>query len=103
MITYTGAKIVFSCEWPLFQYFHNPRIAPNYDAVTKTCNLFRNFGDVYDSWDDILNIIDFYAKNQDLFSKYNGINKYKKTEEFQKIILNLFIILGPGQWFDPGI
>jgi len=75
----TGAKIVFSCEWPLYQYFHNPRINPDYNAIAKTCNLFRNFNDVYDSWDDILNIIDFYASNQDLFTKYNG----------------------PGQWFDP--
>ncbi len=87
----TGAKIVFSCEWPLYQYFHNPRINPDYDAIAKTCNLFRNFNDVYDSWDDILSIIDFYASNQDLFTKYNGIVKYFKVNHFSQLILKLII------------
>lgn len=82
----TGAKIVFSCEWPLYQYFHKPRIIPDYDAIAKTCNLFRNFNDVYDSWDDILSIIDFYASNQDLFTKYNGIVEYFKVKILKLIV-----------------
>lgn len=41
--------------------------------------MWRNFDDIQDSWESVLSIIDFYAKNQDIFSKYHG----------------------PGSWFDP--
>jgi alpha-N-acetylgalactosaminidase len=75
----TGRRILYSCEWPLYQYFHNPKIQPNYPAVAKTCNLYRNNGDVSDSWDSISSIIDFYGDNSQEFSKYNG----------------------PGNWMDP--
>jgi Alpha galactosidase A len=68
----TGRKILYSCEWPLYQYFHNPRINVDYPAVAKTCNLYRNFGDVSDSWDSVQSIIDFYGDNGKEFTKYNG-------------------------------
>ncbi len=34
----------------------------------------RNFGDVMDEWVSISGIIDYFAENQDIFSKYNGTN-----------------------------
>ncbi|CAM6031765.1 unnamed protein product, partial [Sphagnum compactum] len=74
----TGRKMLFNCEWPGGQVFHN--ITPNYDAVVKTCNIFRNYEDIFDLWNPyVTQIIDYYAANQELFSKYNG----------------------PGQFFDP--
>src|SRR5581483_9369853 len=50
-----------------------------YTAVANTCNLFRNFDDVSDSWKSILSIIDFYGDHNQEYIKYNG----------------------PGNWFDP--
>jgi len=75
----TGRKILFSCEWPFYQNVHNPPINVDYDAVAKTCNLYRNFDDVNFSWNSIRSVIDVYGNNQDKISKYNG----------------------PGNWLDP--
>jgi len=62
----TGKPIVYSCEWPL--YLHNSK--PDYDIVSKTCNIFRNYDDVNDNWDSVRSIMNFYITNQDLFVKY---------------------------------
>ncbi len=49
-------------------------ITPNYDSVTKTCNIFRNYWDIFDTWNPyVTRIIDYYGDNHELFSKYNGI------------------------------
>ncbi|XP_054159455.1 alpha-N-acetylgalactosaminidase-like [Oppia nitens] len=75
----SGRQMVYICEWPLYQHFHNPPIAVNYEAVAKTCHVFRNFGDIADSWSSIESTINFYGDNYDMFSKYQG----------------------PGHFFDP--
>ncbi|ESP00011.1 hypothetical protein LOTGIDRAFT_158234 [Lottia gigantea] len=66
----TGHPMVYSCEWPLYQI--GDKIKPDYGAIRETCNLWRNFGDVQDSWTSILSIIDFYGKDDGNFSSYNG-------------------------------
>ncbi len=63
--------MVYICEWPLYQFFN--KINPNYDAITKYCHVFRNYGDVGDSWGSVDSIIKFYGENNEHFSKYNGI------------------------------
>jgi hypothetical protein len=47
---------------------------PNYESISKHCHVMRNFGDVMDEWVSISGIIDYFAENQDIFSKYNGTN-----------------------------
>ncbi|KAI6198601.1 Alpha-galactosidase [Aphelenchoides besseyi] len=73
----TGKQIVYSCEWPFYEMQH--QYTSNYTAIAKTCNLFRNFNDVANSFDSVLSIIAYYIKNQDEYVKFHG----------------------PGQWFDP--
>ena len=63
----TGRKILYSCEWPMFQGNN-----ANYPLVAKTCNLYRNFYDIADSWNSVSSIIDFYGDNCKEFTKYNG-------------------------------
>ncbi len=63
--------MVFICEWLLYQLYD--KINPNYDAITKYCHVFRNYGDVADSWGSVDGIIRFYGDNNEHFSKYNGI------------------------------
>ncbi len=60
--------MVYSCEWPL--YWHDK--LPDYAAIAKTCNLWRNYDDVQDSFDSVLSIIDHYGDNQNDFAKYAG-------------------------------
>ena len=52
---------------------------PNYTSIINTCNLWRNFDDIQDSWNSVERTIDYYGDNQDI------------------IIANA----GPGHWNDP--
>lgn len=72
----TGRSIVYSCEWPLYlRPFHKP----NYTDIQYYCNHWRNFDDVYDSWESIKSILAW-------------------TVTHQKDIVE---VAGPGGWNDP--
>lgn len=51
----------------------------NYTQLGEICNLWRNYGDIQDSWDSVLSIIDWFFNNQDVISP----------------------AAGPGRWNDP--
>ncbi|XP_058505908.1 alpha-galactosidase A [Solea solea] len=72
----TGRSILYSCEWPLYEW---PLRQPNYTAIRETCNHWRNFQDVYDSWSSIKSILDWTASHQDI----------------------IVPAAGPGGWNDP--
>lgn len=72
----TGRSILYSCEWPLYEW---PYRQPNYTAIRETCNHWRNFGDVYDSWSSIKSILEWTASHQDI----------------------IVSSAGPGGWNDP--
>ncbi|XP_044735431.1 alpha-N-acetylgalactosaminidase-like [Chrysoperla carnea] len=69
----TGRPIVYSCSWPAYED------ESDYEAISKTCNLWRNYGDIQDSWSSATSIINWYGDNQDKFAQYAG----------------------PGHWNDP--
>ncbi|EDV27039.1 uncharacterized protein TRIADDRAFT_23253 [Trichoplax adhaerens] len=71
----TGRPILYSCSWPAYL---NPSKV-NYTIIAKACNLWRNYGDIQDSWDSILSIVDFYGNNNKVLSAAQG----------------------PGHWNDP--
>ncbi|KAL2077500.1 hypothetical protein ACEWY4_027004 [Coilia grayii] len=72
----TGRSILYSCEWPLYEWQYRQ---PNYTEIRKTCNHWRNYADVYDSWSSIQSIVDWTASHQKL----------------------LVPVAGPGGWNDP--
>ncbi|XP_006051910.3 alpha-galactosidase A [Bubalus bubalis] len=72
----TGRSIVYSCEWPLYVW---PIFKPNYTEIREYCNHWRNFADIYDSWESIRKTLDWTSSNQ-------------------KIIVP---VAGPGGWNDP--
>nr|XP_042125621.1 alpha-galactosidase A isoform X2 [Peromyscus maniculatus bairdii]XP_042125622.1 alpha-galactosidase A isoform X2 [Peromyscus maniculatus bairdii] len=72
----TGRSIVYSCEWPLYM---RPFHKPNYTDIQYYCNHWRNFDDVYDSWESIKRILAWTTFNQ------------KEIVE----------VAGPGGWNDP--
>ena len=55
------------------------KFQPNYTSIINSCNLWRNFDDIQDSWQSVASVIDYYGDNQDV------------------IIANA----GPGHWNDP--
>lgn len=69
--------MIMSCSWPVYQIYAGLR--PNFTAVKETCNLWRNFDDIQDSWASVQSIIDYYGNNQDLIAPNSG----------------------PGHWNDP--
>ncbi|KAM9850236.1 alpha-galactosidase A [Aulostomus maculatus] len=72
----TGRSILYSCEWPLYEW---PFQQPDYTAIRETCNHWRNFADVYDSWSSVKSILDWTAAHQDV----------------------IVPSAGPGGWNDP--
>jgi hypothetical protein len=62
----TGRAILFSCEWAL--YMRALGATPNYTAVAETCNTFRVYGDIYDSFESIRSVIGWYGGNEGNFS-----------------------------------
>ena len=68
-----GRKILFNCDWPIYQL--DNKIQPNWDLITKTCHTFRHTGDVSDSWGRVNGIIDYYGQHNQELMKYHGIEK----------------------------
>lgn len=73
----TGRPILFSCEYPLYEYQIN--ITTNYTRAGQISNLWRNFHDIQDSWSTVLRTIEYFKANQDIFQP----------------------AAGPGRWNDP--
>jgi hypothetical protein len=80
----TGVSIAYACSWPFYYYNdgkmevgmeynnNNTLLQPDYNAIVKTCNVWRNYDDISMSWKSILSIIDFYTKNQEKYAQYHG-------------------------------
>ncbi|KAL0279663.1 UNVERIFIED_CONTAM: hypothetical protein PYX00_001167 [Menopon gallinae] len=66
----TGRPMVYSCSWPFYQ--HNIGLTPNYTLIADTCNLWRNYADVQDSWQSVRDIMNYYGSHQDEFQPYAG-------------------------------
>ncbi|XP_031765772.2 alpha-N-acetylgalactosaminidase-like [Galleria mellonella] len=77
MLNKTGRPIVYSCSWPAYQEF--VKTGPNYPAIAKHCNLWRNWGDIGDSWATMTKIMNWFGDHQDKIAKHAG----------------------PGHWNDP--
>jgi len=60
----TGRPIAYSCSWPAYLGGLPPKV--NYTELAILCNLWRNYGDIQDSWEDVLDIMDWWATNQDV-------------------------------------
>lgn len=73
----TGRPMVYSCSWPAYQEFKGIRI--DYASIAEHCNLWRNYGDIDDSWSSVMDIADYFATKQELWAQYAG----------------------PGHWNDP--
>ncbi|XP_054851479.1 alpha-N-acetylgalactosaminidase-like isoform X2 [Eublepharis macularius] len=73
----TGRPIAFSCSWPAYEGGLPPKV--NYTLLGQICNLWRNFGDIEDSWNSLSRIIKWYGDHQDTLQP----------------------VAGPGRWNDP--
>ncbi|XP_021367071.1 alpha-N-acetylgalactosaminidase-like [Mizuhopecten yessoensis] len=70
----TGRPILYSCSWPA--YLPNP----DYEAIAKSCNIWRNYGDIQDSWSSVVSIINFYGKDSGNFSSVAGPGQFNDPD-----------------------
>lgn len=74
----TKRPIVFSCSWPA--YYDVKNINSSLAALLQnSCNLWRMYDDIDDTWSSVLGIINYYKINYNQFSKWAA----------------------PGHWNDP--
>uniref|UniRef100_A0A668ADV5 Alpha-galactosidase n=1 Tax=Myripristis murdjan TaxID=586833 RepID=A0A668ADV5_9TELE len=73
----TGRPIAYSCSWPVYVGGLPPNV--NYSLMGEICHLWRNYYDIQDSWDSVINIVDWFSNNQDALQP----------------------AAGPGRWNDP--
>lgn len=66
----TGRPIVYSCAWPVYEILEG--VAPNFRAVTQTCDTFRMFPNTEDTFISVESVIVSFAENQDLLVKISG-------------------------------
>lgn len=72
----TGRAMLFSCSWPAYE--NDLHLPTNWTLVEERCNLWRAFGDIEDSWQSVLETIDWFVRKQDIILAHHG----------------------PGHWFD---
>ncbi|XP_025088515.1 alpha-N-acetylgalactosaminidase-like [Pomacea canaliculata] len=75
----TGRPMVYCCSWVAAQVVH--QIKPNYQKVRQYCNVWRQYWDVQDSWQNVLNIIDFYGNNAGDFANFSGPGGFSDPDE----------------------
>ncbi|KAF4660217.1 hypothetical protein FOZ61_008279 [Perkinsus olseni] len=77
----TNRPILYSCSWPAYLPDHGEKNDVLVKEIAPACNLWRNYGDIYDSWAVVLSITNFWARN----SPTNVLVR----------------AAGPGHWNDP--
>lgn len=74
----------------------------DYKKLSKNCNLWRNYGDIQDSWESVKSIMRFYVMHQDRFGPFNGPGHWNDPDMvffviniiFLKISIYILFILG---------
>ena len=74
----TGRPMLFSCSWPAYQTGTNMTV--DYKAIAKSCNIWRNWGDIDDSFESVKNILDFYGNNKDNFLNVAGPGNFNDPD-----------------------
>ncbi|XP_052791458.1 alpha-N-acetylgalactosaminidase-like isoform X1 [Mya arenaria] len=73
----TGRPMLYSCSWPA--YIKQKDFAL-YQKIAKYCNIWRNYNDIGDSWDDVSGIIEYYGKDGGNFSKVAGPGNFNDPD-----------------------
>ncbi|KAL4230402.1 hypothetical protein ACF0H5_010784 [Mactra antiquata] len=66
----TGRDILYSCEWPFYNWRDN--VKSNFTEVRSTCNMWRVFSDIQDSWTSLTSVIEYFVKNNHQFQPFSG-------------------------------
>lgn len=62
---------------------------PNFKSIIDSCNLWRNFDDIQDSWASLESIIDYYGNNQDAIVPNAGPGHFNDPDMVGLSIINI--------------
>lgn len=84
----SGRQVLFSCSWPVYgalgapchEDLSSPECFPG-EPIAKSCSTWRVFKDIMDAFNlpghaGVLQVIDFYARNNATLSKVSGPGQY---------------------------
>ncbi|XP_076468475.1 alpha-galactosidase A-like [Babylonia areolata] len=76
----TGRPIVYCCSWAGAQVviYH---MQPNYTSIREHCNVWRNYLDVQDSWENVKGILKFYGANKQNFASFSGPGGFSDPDQ----------------------
>ncbi|XP_049541803.1 alpha-N-acetylgalactosaminidase [Anopheles darlingi] len=66
----TGRPILYSCSWPAYQEYDG--IIPDYEQLKETCNMWRNWGDIEDSHQSVVEITKYFSDHQNRIIPHSG-------------------------------
>jgi len=75
----TGRPILYACSWPAYWQSAGRFNETQWNLLQQFCNYWRNYNDINDDWDSIVDIIEWWGDNQGVIAP----------------------IAGPGHWNDP--
>jgi alpha-N-acetylgalactosaminidase len=60
----TGRPVLYNCQWPLYQSSSKHGEDPDLlnTQIKRTCNQWRNYYDVFDSWVAVRSIINYWSR-----------------------------------------
>ena len=61
----------------------------DYGKIAATCNMWRNFVDVTDSWPSVLSIVDYYGDNKGNFSAFAKPGAWNDPDMVSDVIHNV--------------
>lgn len=67
----------------LFIYFQ-----PNYKKIASSCNIWRNYDDIDDSWDSVAHILNFFGNDWGNFSQVAGPGNFNDPDMVRLLIYN---------------
>ena len=69
-------------------YFSYINFQPDYQKIAASCNIWRNYADIQDSWDSVRGIIDFYGNDTGNFSGVAGPGNFNDPDMVCLLIIS---------------
>lgn len=96
----TQRPMVYSCSWPAYM----PLDTPDYKKIAKHCNLWRNYGDIDDSYESLTQISNHFGDYQNVYNPNAGpsawndpdmllIGNYGLSQEQSRMQMAIWAIL----------
>lgn len=76
----TGRPILYLCKWPT-DHTSKGGGQINYSEIQKTCNQYRIFSDIEDSWESVTSILSFYVSLSYQFTNFSGPGAYSDPDQ----------------------